>query len=202
MSAKAEIRAVETSEIPAYPIEAGLRLESHYFINFHFNRWLTSDFRLLASDAVRAWAFDLFCVAQNQAPVGTLPMDETLQARLLGVDLSRWRELCALQISPLYNWSPCLCGDEVRLAHPVVTEIALDATKKRSAYLAKREADQERKRRLRLAEQIREAGGHSNLCENPAYVSRLDEWLVANCQGNRTTDRVREGMEQLELGVL
>ena len=202
MSVRAQgVQLVTADALPEYPIPVGVRLEAHYFLNFHFNRWLSSDFRLLAPAEVRGWAVDLFCVSQNQAPVGTLPVDETLQARLLGVDLHRWRELCALPISPLYNWTPHMCGADIRLAHPVVTEIALAALQAKLRNEARREGDRARKRRLRLAEQIVEAGGHSRMAQSPAYVGRLDEWLEQNCPGNRTNDRIRAGMEQMEIGT-
>jgi hypothetical protein len=120
-------RLFDAGTLPEYPIPVDERLESHYFVSFWFNRWLNSDFRLRASAEVRAFGLDLFFIAQNQSPVGTLPTDEVVIARLLMIDLAHWKDLCKREITPLYNWTPCRCGNKVRLMHPVVTEQAHDA---------------------------------------------------------------------------
>lgn len=198
---QANLNIVDVSEIPVYPIPGDERLESHYFIAFHFNRWLNSDFRLKATAEVRAYALDLFCIAQNQSPVGTLPDDEELLAKLLMIDLAQWRDLCKRDMPPLYNWSKCLVGNVTRLAHPVVTEMAVKALSSKSKSEKAKERERERKRHIALRFQIVEAGGSSRLAENKAYIERLDAWLVANCTGNRTPSRVREAMEALDSEV-
>jgi len=167
-------------------------------VPFWFNRWLNSDFRLRASAEVRGYGLDLFFIAQNQSPVGTLPTDDAVLAKLLMIDLATWKDLCSREVSPLYNWRPCRCGDKLRLMHPVVTEQALVALKSKRDRIEARERERERKRLVALKRQILEAGGHRGLADNADYVTRLDSWLLENCPGNRTPARVREAMEALD----
>lgn len=84
--AKAVACGQGSDDVFNYPIPSTERLESHYFITFHYRRWLKSEFRNLADLDVRAVGFDLFCEAQDEAPVGTLPTDERLLAKLAGVN--------------------------------------------------------------------------------------------------------------------
>ncbi len=84
--------------------------------------------------------------------------------------------------------------------HPVVTEQALDALRRKRGQIEARERERERKRLQALKKQIVEAGGHSRLADSAEYVSRLDAWLNENCTGNRTPVRVREAMEAIEQG--
>ena len=201
MKVPAPFQVHDTSDLPEYPISPDERLESHYFVPFWFNRWRNSDFRLRASAEVRGYGLDLFFIAQNQSPVGTLPTDDAVLAKLLMIDLATWKDLCSREITPLYNWSPCRCGDKVRLMHPVVTEQALDALKRKRGLLEARERERERKRLVTLKRQIVEAGGSSRMAASADYLARLDAWLMRNCTGNRTPARVREAMEALEQGL-
>ena len=145
-ASNSHISVVNTDDIPDYPILGDERLDAHFFFTFHHNRYLNSDFRLLASPEVRAFAFDLWCLAQNQSPVGTLPDDDRILSKLLGIDLNAWLDLRLRDVGPLYQWSPCRCGDKVRLAHPVVTEFALAAVKAKKRNEANRETERHRKR--------------------------------------------------------
>lgn len=189
---------VDEKSIPVYPIPLGERLDSHYFVLFDFQRWLNSNLRLKASPEVRAFALDLFFIAQNQSPVGTLPDDYELLAKLLMIDLAAWNDLCKREMTPLYNWSPCMCGGEIRLAHPVVTEKALEAFNKKRSHSDARARERERKRLGALQKQILDAGGHSAMAGNASYVEHLDKWLEKNSAGNRTPSRVREAMEAID----
>ncbi len=191
----------DASDLPEYPIAPDERLEGHFFVPFWFNRWLNSDFRLRASAEVRGYGLDLFFIAQNQSPVGTLPTDDAVLAKLLMIDLATWKDLCSREITPLHNWRPCRCGDEVRLMHPVVTEQVLGALKSKRDRIEARERERERKRLIALKRQILEAGGHRGLADSADYVARLDAWLIENCPGNRTPARVREAMEALDRGL-
>lgn len=112
----------DISEYPIVPNASGTKFQT---MRWRYDWWLKSDFRLLAEKEVRAIAFDLFCVAQSQEPIGTLPNDERLLARLVGEPLSDWRQLMARCITPLHGWEVCSCGDlGLRLFHPVCLEIA------------------------------------------------------------------------------
>lgn len=91
--------------------------------------WLKSEIRLLSEPDVRAVVFDLFCVAICQNPAGTLPNNERLLVRLIGLPLEDWRRLMARRITPLNGWKTCICGDEgIRLYHPKSLEIAKEAS--------------------------------------------------------------------------
>lgn len=191
------VTAVCVDDLPEYPIPVGERLDSHFFVPFYFNRWLNSDFRLKAGPDVRGFGLDLFFISQNQSPVGTLPVDDALLAKLLMVDLSAWQDLCRRDPGPLYQWTPCRCGDGVRLHHPVVTELAVAAFGKKNRHMEARARERERKRLAALQRQIIEAGGHQSMAKSADYVARLDAWMNENCTGNRTPPRVREAMEAL-----
>jgi len=196
---KANLEIVEQSDRLEYPIPENERLESHFFIPWHFNRWLNSDFRLKADADVRAYAFDLFCISQNQSPVGTLPMDDELLARLLMLDLGAWHKLKERAPSPLYGWIECICGKHTRYMHRVVLEMAQGSLGKKKAVMEARERDRERKRQVALKLQMVSAGANKRMVDNAAYIDRLDLYLVEHCQGNRTPSRIKEAMEALEL---
>ena len=190
---------IDISNLPEYPLDKSERLESHWFINFHFNRWLNSKFRLTARADVRSYAFDLFCVAQNQIPVGTLPDDDRQLAALLNIDLASWQDMRALDMSPLYNWSHCSCGGEIRLMHPTVTEVAVDAFTKKKKNADALAASRERKKIERLKETIARIGTAA-MGKDAGMVRRVRMWLDQNCDGNWTEEWVRQAMEEVSIG--
>lgn len=197
---KPELKAVDNTPLPDYPIPRSERLESHYFVEFHHNRWRDSDFRMLADLDVRAVGFDLFFLAQNQAPVGTLPTDGKLLAKLSGVDLETWNSLCSRPISPLHNWCECNCEGEVRLAHPVVTEMAVKALGYREDHLEKKEADRERHRLKALPAQMVRGGASTRMAEDEALVIRFDQFLLEHCPDQqRRGPMVRAALEKFDL---
>lgn len=198
---KGPVGLAGTEDLFAYPIPTGERLESHFFITFHHRRWLNSDFRNLADRDVRAVGFDLYCIAQDQAPVGTLPCDERLLAKLTGESLEGWKSLCARPVTPLHNWRRCMTDQgEVRLYHPVVLKIAQDALGLREDHLERKAADRERKRLKDLPGQIIRAGGTTRMAEDEAFVIRLDQWLLDHHDGRqRRPNVVREALEQMAL---
>ncbi len=179
-------RLFDTGTLPEYPIPVDERLESHYFVSFWFNRWLNSDFRLRASAEVRAFGLDLFFIAQNQSPVGTLPTDEVVIAKLLMIDLAHWKDLCKREITPLYNWTPCRCGNKVRLMHPVVTEQAQDAIARREARQASNSQKAVYQRVRRLRDALGDLGCSRDVLNDDLLIERLDGWLLQHCTGRRT----------------
>ena len=190
------IKLVKTSGYPEYPFDRQERLKSHWFITWDFNRWLNSAFRLKAQPDVRAFAFDLFCISQNQIPVGTLPDDERQLATLLSIDLALWQDLCKREFTPLYNWTKCQCGSEVRFMHPVVTEIAQEALSKKVANEERYEAARERKKMDRLKETITKLGaGH--MLKDGSVLLRIKAWLTDNVEGSWTELRVKEALETI-----
>ena len=189
---------VEAGEMPEYPIPGTERLESHFFVEWHHNRWLNSRFRLMASPDVKSAGLDLFFISQNQAPVGTLPMDDRELAPLLGLDLATWQDLKKREISPLYNWEPCLCEGEIRYHHPVILEMALKALRLKLKKLENLAKGRHRKRLKALETQIISAGGHERMAKNEAVRMRIDDWLMEHYPDDyRTSELVRAAMEAI-----
>ncbi|WOI54972.1 hypothetical protein [Palleronia sp. LCG004] len=184
-------------DLPEYPMEVDARLTSHFWFTFHHDRFLNSRFRLLADPEVRAYGIDLWCFAQKQTPVGTLPDDDAELAALLGLDLRTWQGLRAREISPLYKWHRCLCGNQVRLMHETVLEVVVDAMERRDRNKLAATKGAERKRQARLSDAIRKAGGSRRMAEDPGVLERLDTWLREYCdpRGNRTIEWVKRAME-------
>jgi len=197
----ATVGLVVSGDIFEYPIPSTERLESHYFITFHYRRWLKSEFRNLADRDVRAVGFDLFCEAQDEAPVGTLPTDERMLAKLGGVTLEEWRQMCDRPIGPLYGWAACMCDNgQRRLYHKVVLEMAKDALGLREDHLERRAADRERKRIKDLPAKIVRAGGTTRMAENEAFILQFDQFLEDNYPDRqRRPPLVREALEAWSL---
>lgn len=174
------------ADFPEYPYAADLRLPTHHFLPWQHRRWLNSRMRLLGRLEVRAIAIDLFSISQDQTPVGTLPNDAEELCILLNVSPQIWDDLARLDIPPLYGWYECKCGDEIRLAHPVVLEMIGEALNKRQEAAARATAGQQRMRLKRLADTMqRVAGGSSRLAANPAAVERVAEWLDSHCESGK-----------------
>lgn len=197
---KPQLKSVESVDLRDYPIPRSERLESHYFVEWHHNRWRDSDFRMMADLEVRAVGFDLFFVAQNQAPVGTLPTDHRLLARLCGVDVATWENLMSRPVTPLHNWAECNCEGETRLAHPVVEEMAVKALGYRADHIEKKEADKERHRLKSLPAQMIRAGAGSRMADDEALVIRFDQYLVEHFDGQqRRPVLVRSALERFTM---
>lgn len=196
MIASSSIQLIDASDIEEYPIATDQRLESHFYVEMHFRRWLNSRFCMLADPEVGFYGFNLFFVAQDQSPVGTLPIDDRLLAKYLNIDIERWQSLCRREISPLYNWKKVRCSDgEIRWAHPVVTEMAVKALGSKRKNAADKAKARERKR-LKDLTQMLERIGAKRLMSNPGFVERLDAWLVQHRpDSNRTEPVVREALD-------
>lgn len=173
------VQLVEVEEMEEYPIPTGERLDSHFFMNWHYRRWRHSEFRMLADKEVRAVAFELFNVAQEEDPVGTLPVDERLLAKLVGEPLEVWQALCKRDIGPLYGWRLCRTDRGVtRYCHDVVTEVSLKALGRRLDQIEKLEGDRERKRMAALPDQMLRAGAHKGMTEDPDFLAGFDQFLL------------------------
>lgn len=191
-------------DLPEYPISHRDRLDSHYFLQWNLKRWRGSDFRRRAYDdpEVGFYGFELFCQSQDETPVGTLPMDDAQLAFCLHLSLEKWRSLCKRDLSPLHGWSPVLCDNgQTRLAHPVVTEIALDALGSRQRNIARAADDRLRKRmhtiRRHLSANI--AGG-SRSARDDDLIGRINDWIErAYPGGSATVGRVKEAWQALSM---
>jgi hypothetical protein len=191
--------ATSVDDLPIYPIAADERLESHFFLPMYFRRWLGSDTRLLADMEVRAAILELFMIAQDQSPVGTLPTDHKLIARLLGITFEHFKVLCDREVSPLRHWVPCRAGDQVRLMHHVVTEVASEAIDTRRDRDAERQARKAAKAVKDLEARLR-AMGLSRQADDRQLVEQVDAWLINHCTGYRTELAVRQALDAVSMG--
>jgi len=196
MSARpAHLTPVTDVDLPEYPLAVDERLTTHYFMPLHFRRWINSRFRLLAPPDVRGLAFDLWCLSQDQTPVGTLPDDDAELSAMLGLDLRTWQSYRTRDWNPLYKWQRCRCGGEIRLMHPVVLEMVIEAIGRREKKREEAEEGRRRKRMDRLPDQVVKAGGNRALAMDATLLDWLDAWLMNACPGNRTVAWVRKGLE-------
>ncbi|WP_372993865.1 hypothetical protein [Sulfitobacter sp.] len=183
---------VDTSEIEEYPLTRDDRLNSHFFMVWERRRWLNSDMRLKGRAECRALYFDLINIACDQSPVGTIPNDMEVLAKLLMISESELKTLCQLEYGPLHKWRPCRCGDEVRLMHPVVLDMLIEAVSRKEDNRAKMEAANTVKRVQRLRSTV--AGLQTEMSKNDAAVKWMDEWLVKQGVGYRNTSWVEQAM--------
>lgn len=176
---------VAADMLPEYPLPREFRMPTHYYIAWWHNRWLNSTLHLTSTYEVQGVALALFCIAQNQSPIGTLPEDEVLLARLLRLDVGRWRDLCRMEISPLHGWYRVRCGGEVRLAHPVVLEVIEDARDRREARELSKDERAQQRRVQRLRQQLVDYGIDERMASDTLLREELNEWLEQNCKGRR-----------------
>lgn len=165
-----------TEDLPDYPLGEEDRLDSHFFVPWERRRWLNSDMRLKGSPECRAHYFDLICISYDQSPIGTLPTDLDLLARLVMTDAGHFRALTRMEYGPLHKWRPYQCGDEVRLGHPVIVRNIREAVARKADNRARTEAGNTAKRLQRLRMSV--AGYHVELSKNDAAIKWMDEWLT------------------------
>lgn len=203
MNTAAHLRPMTEDQLDRYPIPVGVRLESHGWFQFHHSWWRSSDFRRDADREVRAVWLDLICGSQDEDPVGTLPVADKDLAWIARISLEDWQRLMQRPVTPLYGWKRCVCSDgRIRLYHPKLLTVTQGAAKSATDAEDRRAADRERKRLKELPDRIIRAGGSRRMAENPAYILRLDQWLMDNIgEGkSRTVRVVLSGMEALEIG--
>lgn len=169
-----------------YPLMRSDRLPSHYFTTFWHTRWLNSTLHLTADMAVQGAALNLFFIAQSQSPVGTLPDDDIILSRLLRMDLVAWQALRGQRVGALHNWYSVNCEGEVRLAHPVVTEVVMDAMHRREAKVASNEGKAIYQRQQRLITAFRDLGVTKGALGDTVLIERCDAWLHETRPGRRT----------------
>lgn len=176
---------VDIDTLPAYPISREERVSAHFFMMWEHNRWLNSTLRMSAPPDVRGCALDLFFVAQNQTPLGTLPDDDVILARHVGVSLDIWLELRARKLSPMHNWTRCRCDDEIRLMHPVVTEVAMNALSRRDARQARDDGRARKMRVARMRDNLTSRQIAPQIIADAVLLDRMDDWLTETHRGNR-----------------
>ncbi|WP_435988549.1 hypothetical protein [Sulfitobacter sp. SH24] len=180
------LRAVDGISLPEYPEElCDPRLTSDYFTMFWHDRWLSSTLHLTAPMAVQGAALNLFFLSRKQTPVGSLPVDDKVIARLLRVDLSDWLGWMAQPVTPLHNWRRYEYGEGEVYGHPVVIEVARDALQRREVRKASVENKAIYQRQQRLVDVMREMRCDKALLADKVLVERLDAWLMQNHSGQR-----------------
>lgn len=193
------MKLVDEGAPPDYPISAQARLDTHYFVPWNLKRWRGSAFRRLAykDPEVGFYGLELFFLAQDESPIGTLPLDDEAMAFLLRMPVTRWRDLKARPLSPLFGWYRVACDNgQVRLAHAVVTEVALDALDRRDRNQSKNADDRMRRRLKTIVGHLRDgvAGGHE-LSQNDEAVNAISDWIEAAYPGGSATlKRVKEAI--------
>ena len=177
---------VDAVQMEQYPIPANEDLKGHRFVMFDHDRWLNSSTFLKMGPEVGWFHLNLIFLSQKQRPIGTLPDDDEELALLLRLDLARWKELRSRTMGPLHKWHRVLVGNEVRLAHPVVTEIALDTIEGR--HLRARSAEEKAvyQRLKRIREALAELGCDKTVIGDEVLIQRLDVWLTDNSGSKRT----------------
>lgn len=184
---------IDNDELREYPLDVDDNLAGHTFIAWGIDDWIYSDMRLKGAEDCRSLYFDLIVFSQKQKPVGTLPNDMESLAALLRVDETRLRRMCQQEYGPLHKWEPCRCGDEIRLMHPRVTKMVLEALSRKHSNRARNDAANASKRKERL--RIAVANYHADLAKNDAAILWMDEYLVDQGVGYRTAKWIEKSMQ-------
>jgi hypothetical protein len=184
-----EFQLIEGGEadLPDYPFARDFRMPTHFFMPWHFSRWLNSRLFLLGSYEVHGVALALYSLAQQQAPVGTLPDDDALLARMLRMDVARWRDLRRSEVGPMHGWFRVRCDGETRWAHPVVMEILEDVARRRTDRELSKEGRARARRIDRLKLALAEMGVGEALLSDRAAIEAIEDYLEGTHRGNRTS---------------
>jgi len=200
MTNSASVHLVDSDEIDLYPISSAERLDSHFFVPWNLKRWRGSEFRRFgyADPEVGWFGMELFFLAQDQTPIGTLPCDDDALAFLLRVPPARWRDLNSRDVSPLHGWIRVHCDNgQMRLAHPVVTEVALDALGSRKRNDARNADERMRKRLGTIVGHLKQMGA-SVAAQTEESVNAISDWIEDSYPGGSATlKRVKEAFNAL-----
>jgi hypothetical protein len=173
MTAFRVVESVHDDDLPEYPIDPDARLDSHGFVQWEFRRWLSSDMRWNGTHECKSMWFELVNLAHSETPVGTLPNDMKRLARMLQpvVERDHFETLLKLEFGPLHGWVRCKAGDDIRLMHPVVTRIVMQAFASRANHAARVEAASEARKLKRLTDEV------AVLAPQTAQDSRKIRWI-------------------------
>ena len=177
-----------------YPVGRDERLDGNAFVKWHVHRWLASRTFKLMGWAEQGMARALFDLCQTESPVGTLPDDDGELAFMLRVDSRQMRELRAMEFGPLRNWHRVRCGDEVRLAHPVVLEQVRDALERRAQVQLSKEEKAVAMRIDRLRKALLGEGCSREVVADEVLIGRMDQWLMDQRKGRRTQEVYRSAL--------
>ena len=195
------VHLVDADDIDIYPISSSERLDSHFFVPWNLKRWRGSEFRRFGyADPEIGWfGMELFFLAQDETPIGTLPCDDEALAFLLRIPPARWRELNSRDVSPLHGWQRVHCDNgQVRLAHPVVTEVAMDALGSKKRNDAKNADERMRKRLGTIINHLKAIPGAARIADMEERVNDISDWIEAQYPGGSATlKRVKEALNDL-----
>lgn len=189
-----QVQLAAVDDLDEYPLTAEDRLDSHYFMAWERRRWLNCDMRLKGTAECRALYFDLINISYDQSPVGTLPTDHAVLAKMLFIDRDHFSQLCRLEFGPLHKWRRVKCEDEIRFMHPMVLRSLTEAIARKEDNRAKNEAANAAKRLMRLRAAI--AGYHADLAKNDTAIRWIDEWLVNEGCEYRSSSWIERGIAQ------
>lgn len=196
--------------LAVYDLPIGTRLRGDWFPLYH-RRLMGSRFVATVGEAAAFRAILLWCAAAEQDPAGTLPDDDAELAHLaqMGRDRAGWRKL---RDGALYGWGPVRVfgeGREARrLAHPVVTEVMVEAVRRMDERRAASVAGGQRSRTAELRKQMRKAGAPEAMIADGALVEQVwadlaDRGLRWHVQHVRASvERVQERMARDELAAM
>lgn len=201
MGQSTAVHLVDADDIDIYPISSSERLDSHFFVPWNLKRWRGSEFRRFGyADPEIGWfGMELFFLAQDETPIGTLPCDDDALAFLLRIPPARWRELNSRDVSPLHGWHRVHCDNgQVRLAHPVVTEVAMDALGSKKRNDAKNADERMRKRLGTIINHLKAIPGAARIADMEERVNDISDWIEAQYPGGSATlKRVKEALNDL-----
>ncbi|MDN5567696.1 MAG: hypothetical protein L0G27_02910 [Paracoccus sp. (in: a-proteobacteria)] len=190
----AQIQLAALDDLDDYPLTADDRLDSHYFMAWERRRWLNCDMRLKGTHECRSMYFDLINIAYDQSPIGTLPTDTSVLAKMLFVDRDHFDQLCRLEFGPLHKWRRVRCENEIRLMHPMILKSLTEAIARKEDHRARSEAASVSKRLLRLRTAV--AGYQKELAENDAAIRWIDDWLVKEGCEYRSPSWIERGISR------
>ncbi len=90
-----------------------------------------------------------------------------------------------MDFGPLRHWQKCMCDGEIRLFHPVVLEVALDALGRREAREASNAEKAITMRLVRMREQLAKLGVNKGVLADDVLIERMDQWLADHHKGQR-----------------
>jgi hypothetical protein len=205
--ADARRRAPHVGSGDEYPLRMGERLKGDWF-PFYIDRFLSSRLVTVTPRDVAFTSVVLWAASMRQDPAGTLPDDDAELAYIAGCgrDMAEWADLKAR--GALRKWTPVLCLDpetddaeQIRLAHPVVTEVAVASFERMRARTNKHAEATKRSDRSKVRKLMRDAGAHPGLTNRRDFVDQVIEDLRAR-RSAWDAHAVRHAMERLDAGDL
>lgn len=186
MTGAPHIQLVDDASLPEYPEELfDPHLSTDFFTAIWHDRWFQSEQHLKSTMDVQGAALNLYLAARKQIPVGSLPDDDVLLAKLIHVDLPVWLDLRSRAFGPLRHWTHYRAGGRVVLGHPVVIEITRDAVNRREGREVTRNDKATFMRLKRMRENLTKMGCSGSVVRDDVLIERMDAWLVETHRGQR-----------------